>query len=438
MTRTTLRLNQLEGRDNPAVGFSAFGAAPGGAPLVTVQRADNSTLAQFAAFESTFRGGVRAAAAELDGNPNTQEVVVGAGPGGGPAVKVFSVDLNTGAVTPVSAFFAFEESFRGGVRVAAGTFATTPDGRQQIVVGAGEGGGPRVRVLDVGGSPIGNSPLADFFAYEPTFRGGVQVAAGELDGNPATGDELVVAAGTGGGPRVRIIRSDGAVLADYFAFDSTFRGGANVTVETTGGLVGRLRVDALALDPSQRSAALNRAAASAVAAATGTTQTGGVNSLGAAQNTGGVVNNTALGGGGIGLATAGDGFAAAATGTTGIARGVGGVGGIGTTATGTTGIGSVVGAAGLGGATGAGGISGTTTGGGLSTGTLGLNPSVGPGTGVSAATGVTAVTAGTGPAVQLPSVTAFGPFGDPGTAVATPPLANPPFARGVTRYTIPV
>jgi hypothetical protein len=433
MRRTTFRLTQLETRDTPVAGFSAFGAAPGGLPLVAVLRPDGTALAQFSAFEDSFRGGVRTAVGELDGDPNTQEVVVGAGVGGGPAVKLYSVDVNSGAVLPRTAFFAFEDSFRGGVRVAVGSVAGQGD---SIIVGAGEGGGPRVRVLDASGNTRTGSPLADFFAFEESFRGGVQVSAGELDGNPATGDELVVAAGTGGGPRVRVIRSDGAVLADYFAFNSTFRGGANVAVETTGGAVDRIRADALALDPSQRNTALNNTAFTAANPATGTAQTGtgfnsgvngftGVNGLGGVNtgfgsNVGIGSQTTNLTGVNTGLGTTGfnTGIGTGVTGQTGIANGVGGVGGIGTTNTGVTGVSSGVfgqsgvtsgvtgqtgitsgigGIGGVGTTTGVGGIGSTTTAGGIgnTTGVGGIGNTTGVG-GIGSATNAGGITSSTG------------------------------------------
>jgi hypothetical protein len=262
-------LDALEARDNPASSFTASGAAAGGSPLVEVTRADGSVLAQFLAFEPGFTGGVRAAAGELDGNVNTVEVVAAAGPGGGPRIRIFSVNVSTGAVTTIDDEFVFEPTFRDGVRVAVGRIGGGL--LDTIVLGTDPGGGPRVRTLHLnfnGPTPTlvpAGGPLSDFFAFEPSFRGGVRVAAGDVDGNPSNGDELVVGAGVGGGPRVIAFRSDGSVVTDFFAFPPDVTTGVNVSVVN-----GQIVTDGLATDVTQRNAALNAAAGVGLTAATTT------------------------------------------------------------------------------------------------------------------------------------------------------------------------
>jgi FG-GAP-like repeat len=101
------------------------------------------------------------------------DVIAGAGPGGGPHVRVFSgTDL-----TELANLYAFDPAFGGGVRVAAGD--VDGDGLADIIAGAGPGGGPHVRVL----SGLDLSELASFYAYDPAFEGGVLVATGDIDGD---------------------------------------------------------------------------------------------------------------------------------------------------------------------------------------------------------------------------------------------------------------
>jgi hypothetical protein len=84
------------------------------------------------------------------------------------------------------------------VRVAAGDL--DGDGRADLLTAPGSGGGPHVRAFD--GDNL--SPLANFFAYGPTFTGGVFVAA------PAAG---------GGQPLHASILGSGAAAVDQEQLD---------------------------------------------------------------------------------------------------------------------------------------------------------------------------------------------------------------------------
>jgi hypothetical protein len=170
------------------------------------------------------------------------DLIIGAGVGGGPRIRVFDGRIfRTGpaltSLAPVDGktlfpdtfvladFFAFEDTQRGGTFVAAGNFigASFAD----VVIGAGPGGGPRVRILDgqqitqQGRSFTGSLPLdtvANFFAFESTFRNGVDVSATPPLFGAAFSD-LVVTPGVGGGPRVRLL--DGTQIStERLAFTS--------------------------------------------------------------------------------------------------------------------------------------------------------------------------------------------------------------------------
>jgi len=214
----------------------AYGADAGGGPHVKVYKTDGTILnltASFFPYAAGFRGGVRVAVGDVNGD-GTDDLVTGAGPGGGPHVRIFDgAQLLLGNQVELAGFFAFPATVTTGVYVAVGRFdSTQPPGRRQVVVSTGEGGTPRVRIFNISGGTATQipGPLADFLAYDPAFTGGVRVAAGNL--TPAANDDLAVAPGPGGGPHVKVFNGDTGLLegGGFFAYDATFTGGVYVAV----------------------------------------------------------------------------------------------------------------------------------------------------------------------------------------------------------------
>lgn len=145
------------------------------------------------------------------------DLVVGAGAGGGPDVKVF--DGATG--TEVRSFYAYDTGFLGGVSVAAGDL--NGDGKADVVTGAGAGGGPRVKVFDGATGAV----VRSYLAYDPAFTGGVNVAVRDVNRDGV--NDILTGAGPGGGAHVKAF--DGRsleLLESYSAGDPSFLGGVEV------------------------------------------------------------------------------------------------------------------------------------------------------------------------------------------------------------------
>jgi glucose/arabinose dehydrogenase len=220
-------------------GFSPIlvvGTGPGETPRVAVVDTRLRELISSATvFESTFTGGVFVASADFDGN-GIDEVIVSPDQGGGPRVRVFR-DGNFNDV--MADFFGIDDpNFRGGARVAAGD--VDGDGRADLLVAAGFLGGPRVAGYSGVALASGRTTkiFNDFFAFEQTLRNGVFLAAGDIDFDGR--HEVIVGGGPGGGPRVQIFSGANLVqnnsltsLANFFAGDPNGRNGVRVGVVKT-------------------------------------------------------------------------------------------------------------------------------------------------------------------------------------------------------------
>lgn len=192
-------LQCLERKEVPA-GYLALGAGPGSLAAVAIR-------------------------------VDIQDQIGGSGPNGLGQPPAPRSDGKTDATTQV--FYPFGTGFRGGVHTATGNFDGVYGTPDQLVTAAGPGGGPHViiwnMVQNADGRIVTNGIRDQFFAFDTRFRGGVNVAAGDLDGDGRA--ELICGAGAGGGPHVRIYKDVGGrfqMVNEFFAFATNFRGGVSV------------------------------------------------------------------------------------------------------------------------------------------------------------------------------------------------------------------
>jgi hypothetical protein len=152
-----------------------------------------SSRAFFALGNPGFRGGARVAVGDLNAD-GFADVAVGAGFLGGPVVAIHdgravARGVYTTLIGP--GFFAFDgpdaATLRNGVFLALGD--VNADGFADLVIGAGPGGGPRVLILDGQLLAAGNragafaSPIANFFARNEWDRTGAAVGVTDADGD---------------------------------------------------------------------------------------------------------------------------------------------------------------------------------------------------------------------------------------------------------------
>ncbi len=181
---------------------------------------DGKVAEEFLAYSDKFKGGASVTSGDVNGDGQA-EIIVGAGPGGGPHLKIFN---SNGEL--LKQFFALAENYRAGINIAAGDI--NQDGKDEIIVGTGFGALPEVRMFDYQGKLIGT-----FLAYDKNSKSGVNVAVGDIDGDGK--NEIITGAGQGGGPQVRIFKPSGLVVGQFFAYDTRFRGGVRVTIADING-----------------------------------------------------------------------------------------------------------------------------------------------------------------------------------------------------------
>ena len=184
----------------PPAHLLGVGAAPDRDPLVRAFAPNGDLLLNFRAYPKRMTSGVRVATGDVNGD-GAADVITAPGSKGRAVVQVFSgIDGHR-----LRRFRAFVGRFHAGVYVAAGD--GDGDGHTDIVVGAGEGGRPIVRVF----SGATGARIGQFFARPHNARLGVRVAAGDMDGDGRA--EIATAGGPGAGSTITIFHADGTRVA---------------------------------------------------------------------------------------------------------------------------------------------------------------------------------------------------------------------------------
>jgi hypothetical protein len=184
-------------------------------PEILLMDADGNLQDIFLAYASNFTGGVNVAVGDVDGD-GQDEIITAPMAGGGPHIRVFSKSGNL-----VSEFFAYASNFTGGVNVAVGD--VDGDGQDEIITAPMAGGGPHIRVFSKSGNLV-----SEFFAYDASFDGGVNVAVGDISNNGMA--EIVLAPISKHVSEIKVFNYKNSQKASWLAYDTDMRSGVNISI----------------------------------------------------------------------------------------------------------------------------------------------------------------------------------------------------------------
>ncbi len=118
-------------------------------------------------------------------------------------------------------FLAYAEKFKGGVNIAIGD--VNNDDLMEIITAPKAGGGPHLKVFSLAGEL-----LSEWFAYDAKFSGGVNIAIGDIDGDGQ--NEIITAPESKGGPHLKIFNWQGQVKNQFFVYEGNYYGGVNLAL----------------------------------------------------------------------------------------------------------------------------------------------------------------------------------------------------------------
>ena len=212
--RDRLRVEVLEPRQVLASTLVAVGSdiGPASTPLIRLMDAETGAIvAQTLAFEEAFRGGVRVAMADVDRN-GTAEILAAPGPGRVGEIRLFEQQVS-GSVTTLRELTNFRiqpfgPGYRGGIDVAGGD--VDGDRHDDIVASVSRG----LSLVNVYRAPsfgesISNVPYRTFRPFSANFLGGASVAVADV--GTFTDGRLVDASRPDG--KVEIVMGSGPGMA---------------------------------------------------------------------------------------------------------------------------------------------------------------------------------------------------------------------------------
>jgi len=182
-------------------------------PLVKILDNQGNFKSEFLAYDEDYKGGIKAIATDLY-NDSSLEIITAQNEGGNSEIKIFDRFGNK-----LFGFFAFDKKLTGGASISAGD--VNLDSQKEIIVGAGYGQEPVVKIF----SNYSNF-LSSFYAYEKSFKGGINIIAADINNDKSA--EIITAPLVDKEPKIKIFNNQGKLQNEFLAYDKSFLGGVNL------------------------------------------------------------------------------------------------------------------------------------------------------------------------------------------------------------------
>jgi hypothetical protein len=209
---------QSERESTPIATGTGIGAPP---HVLVLDQAGNVKMS-FYAYDPLFGGGVNVALGDVNSDGTIDVITT---PKIGPGhIKAF--DGVTGA--ELYSFYAFDPAVVTEFQISSGD--VNADGFDDMVISIASSGPAHVRAF----SGETGEELHSFYAFAPEFLGGATLAVSDMNSDGFA--DIIVGAGLGGPPHIRVVSGeDGAELASFYALDARMTTGVTVA---TGDLNG--------------------------------------------------------------------------------------------------------------------------------------------------------------------------------------------------------
>lgn len=178
----------------------------------------------FNLYEENFIGGASVCVGDVNGD-GQQEIIVGSGPGRRSEINIYSSQ----AQRTKYIIYPFPEEYKGGVDVACGDL----DGDQvaEIVAAVASEGNAQIKVFRANEH---RALISNFLAEPEEFQGGVHIDIGDVDLDGQ--GEIIVSRARGTRSRIRFFEMDGTPKDTLiYPFDNEYKNGADVSCADVDG-----------------------------------------------------------------------------------------------------------------------------------------------------------------------------------------------------------